>query len=122
MSPGNYAQIRGLSCEAEDLSGPVPLNWEQWRSVLEKFGLDDRATMNQRRETVTSSATLGCQLPMGLAQLDFAAIMQITWGPGIGADAKMPWRSCALDSQGPNARDVVQFTGASDEAGDFLSW
>ena len=30
MSPWNYAQIRGIFREAEDLSGPAPINWEQW--------------------------------------------------------------------------------------------
>ena len=120
MTPSNYAQIRGILCEAEDLSGPVPLNWEQWCSVIEQFGLDDRASMNKWRDTVTCIAALGFQLPMDLSQLDFAAIMQLNWGLDTGQEAKMLWQACVLAFREPDARAVVQFTGASDEAEKLL--
>ena len=77
--------------------------------------------MNQWRETVTNLATLGFQLPMDLAGLDFAAIMQLTWGSNLGKEAKMLWqKSCVLAFQEPNTRAAVQFTRASDEAGKLL--
>ena len=116
MPPGNYAQIRGLLFEADDLSGPVPLSWEQWRSALEQFRLDDRLSMNMWRETVTTLANLGFQLPIDLACLGFAEITQLTWGSDLGSETKQLWKACALAFQDPDTRSVIQFTGAPEEA------
>ena len=120
MSPSNYALIRGVLCEAEDLAGPSPINWEQRCSALEQFGLDDRETMSQWRETVTNLATLGFVLPMDLAKLDFAPLMQITWGSSLGKEAKMLWHACVLAFLEPGTKDIVKFTGACDEAEKLL--
>ena len=117
LPPENYAQIRGILCEADDLSGPVPMSWEQWGSALEQYGLDDRATMTKWRETIATLATLGFTLPMDLSRLDYASLMQLTRGTELGDETKQLWQACVLAFQEPDTRAVIQFTGASDEAG-----
>ena len=83
-NPTHMLKSKGVFSAALHPTGPVPLNREQWRSALSKHGLDNRVSMNKRRETVANLSTRCLPIPMDLAHLDYASAMQLTWGSDLG--------------------------------------